>query len=172
MSSNPTGLDWVIIWAGTIALLAAINHALRTEDANGDIRLKKAQSDWWAALKAAKRDPPIFWQFIDRDRHRLLKEAYLTVGQSATVFVRGAPARGHAGDVSGRIDSEEPPQPEEQPPLLSAIYTYHMNSGPFAGQDPRQLVKDAIEWWEKQLDDIEQKAAAPSPGHRRGSPQN
>jgi hypothetical protein len=35
-----------------------------------------------------------------------------------------------------------------------------MNSGPFAGRYPHDLVRDAIEWWEKQLDDIERKAAA------------
>ena len=38
-----------------------------------------------------------------------------------------------------------------------------MNSGRFAGQDPRDLVRDAIEWWEKQLSDVEQQAAASSP---------
>jgi hypothetical protein len=34
-----------------------------------------------------------------------------------------------------------------------------MNSGRFAGQDPRDLVRDAIAWWSKELDEIEQKAA-------------
>jgi hypothetical protein len=97
-------------------------------------------------LKATKRDSPIFWDFIDHDRNQLLKEADLTVGQSAEVFLSGGTIPRHA------------PLP---PPPLPPIYTYHMNSGTFAGQDPRDLVRDAIEWWEKQLDDIEQKAAAP-----------
>jgi hypothetical protein len=44
------------------------------------------------------------------------------------------------------------------PSQLPPTYNYKMNSGPFAGQDPRDLVKDAIEWWEKQLDDIERAA--------------
>ena len=38
-----------------------------------------------------------------------------------------------------------------------------MKNGRFAGRDPRDLVTDAIEWWEKQLDYIEQEAAASSP---------
>jgi len=38
-----------------------------------------------------------------------------------------------------------------------------MKSGRFAGQDPRDVVRDAIEWWEKQVDDIEREAAASSP---------
>jgi hypothetical protein len=32
MESDPTGFDWVMIWAGTIALLRAIGHALDKED--------------------------------------------------------------------------------------------------------------------------------------------
>jgi hypothetical protein len=163
MGTNPTGPDWVLVWAGTIALLRAVGHALLNEDAKRDASLEKEQLAWWDKLKATKPNPSIFWQFIERDRNRFLKEAELTAGQSATVFVQGVSANGRAGDVSGRIVGQEPPQPEEQPPLPSAIYTYHINSGPFAGQDPRDLVRDAIEWWEKQLDDIDQKAAASSP---------
>ena len=49
------------------------------------------------------------------------------------------------------------------PSQLPPTYNYKMNSGPFAGQDPRDLVRDAIKWWEEQLDDIEQKAAVSSP---------
>jgi hypothetical protein len=148
MSSNPTGSDWVLVWAGTIALLRAVGHALRTEDAKRDIRLKKAQSDWWNTLKATKPNSPIFWKFIDYDRNRLLKEGELSAGQSAKVFLSG-----------GTIPRHAPLPPQPRPP----IYTYQMISGPFAGQDSRNLVRAAIDWWEKQLDDIEQEAAATSP---------
>jgi hypothetical protein len=37
-----------------------------------------------------------------------------------------------------------------------------MKSGFFVGQDSRDLVREAIDWWEKQLSDIEQKAATSS----------
>jgi hypothetical protein len=39
MRGNPTGPDWVLIWAGTISLLRAVGHALRVEDAKSDPRL-------------------------------------------------------------------------------------------------------------------------------------
>ena len=48
------------------------------------------------------------------------------------------------------------PRLAHRPP--TSICTYQMNSGRFVGQDPRDLVGDAIEWWEKQLDDIEREA--------------
>ena len=141
-------LDWVLIWAGTISLLRAVGHALVNEDAESDARVKKAQGAWWDRLKATKPDPSIFWEFIERDRNLLLKGAELTVEPSATVFISGGATPVHA------------PRPPPPPP---PIYNYKMKSGRFAGQDPRDLVRDAIEWWEKQLDDIEQAAAASSP---------
>jgi hypothetical protein len=149
MSSDPTGLEWVLTWAGTIALLRAVGHALVNDDAKKDARLEKAQRAWWDKLKAAKPNPSIFWEFIERDRNLLLKEADLTVGHSVQLFLSG-----------GTIVPRHAPQP---PPPQQPIYTYQMSSGCFAGQDPRDLVRDAIDWWEKQLSEIEQQAAASSP---------
>ena len=174
MRSNPTGPDWVLIWAGTIALLRAVGHTLDKEDGARDARLQKEQRSWWEKLKHTKPDPAIFWDFIERDRNKLLKEAELTVEQSAEVFIQGASATALAGNLGRR---QEPPQSQpissiyatrtgqEDPrtPPPSAIYSYRMNSSPFIRQDPRDLVRDAIEWWEKQLSDIEQKATAARP---------
>jgi hypothetical protein len=150
MRGNPIGPDWVLIWAGTIALLRAVGHALLNEDTKRDARLKKAQSGWMDGLKATEPKPSIFFDFIKRDRDRLLKEAELTVAQAVQVFFEARSAF-HPRTIGGHNDPQPP------------IYTYHMKSGPFVEHDPRDLVRDAIEWWEKQLDDIEQKAAASSP---------
>jgi hypothetical protein len=139
--------EWVLIWAGVIALLRAVGDAL-LKDAESDARVQKAQDAWWRRLKATEPKPSIFWDFIRRDRNLLLHEAELTVDASARMF-------GSAGATPRHM-----PMP---PPLPPTAYSYKMNSGPFAGQDPRDLVRDAIEWWEKQLDDIEQEAAASSP---------
>jgi hypothetical protein len=157
MKDNPTGADWVLVWAGTIALLRAIGHALRSEDARSDPRLNKAQSAWLIRLKAKKPDPHIFWEFIDRDRNKLLKEAELTVRR---IFQDSL----HDGiGLADSFDGQRLPLPAPRSPPPTSICTYQMKSGRFVGQDPRDLVKDAIEWWEKQLDDIEQEAAASSP---------
>jgi hypothetical protein len=80
-----------------------------------------------------KPNPPIFWDFI---QNSLLKEAELAVEHSVTIT---------------------------QPPSPPPIHNYKMNFGRYAGQHACDLVREAIEWWEKQLDCIEQKAAASSP---------
>jgi len=175
MRNNPAGEEWVLTWAGTIALLRAVGHALVNEDAKRDARLEKAQRAWWAKLKATKPSPSIFWQFIESDRNRLLKEAELTVGQSVEGFQAYSTARPtlrapppppplrlpnytYGQSVEVILHSTARPTlraPRPPPPLRPPNYTYEMNSGPFAGQDPRDLVRDAIDWWEKQLDGIE-----------------
>jgi hypothetical protein len=89
MSGDPTWEDWMLIWAGTIALLRAVGHALEKQDAKSDARLKKVQSAWWKGLKATKPNPYIFFEFIERDRNLLLKWADLTAEQSVKVFLSG-----------------------------------------------------------------------------------
>jgi hypothetical protein len=157
MRDNPTGPDWVLIWAGTISLLRAVGHALRKEDAESDARLKQAQIAWWGCLKATK--PDIFCEFIERDRNKLLKEAELTVRRIVQEFLQERIVL-----ANNLLDGQQlPQQPAPGASPLTSICTYQMKSGRFAGQDPRDLVRDAIVWWENQLDDIEQKAAASSP---------
>jgi hypothetical protein len=121
-------------------------------DAKGDARLKQAHRAWLS--KGKEPNPPIFWEFIYHDRNVLLKMAELTVEHSVALFLSGGTIPRHA--------SQPPPPP---PPIYTyqTIYTYQMSSGCFAGQDTRNLVSDAIKWWEEQLDDIEQKAAVSSP---------
>jgi hypothetical protein len=64
MRSNPTGPDWVLIWAGTIALLRAVGHPLDKEDGATKARLKKEQNTWWEKLKHTKPEPAILCSFI------------------------------------------------------------------------------------------------------------
>jgi hypothetical protein len=49
--------------------------------------------------------------------------------------------------------------------------TYSMNKGPYAGEDPRAVARQAIDWLEQYLTDIDSAAAvgAPGPGHPSAS---
>lgn len=148
MLQDPVGDDWVLLWAGTITLLRAVGHALHKEDTQADQALEKAVSSWWRALKDGKPQPAIFWDFIERDRNLLLKEATLTVGQSAFVRVAGAQVTAFAGRDTAPPSKCTPAGP-------SVTVTYHMNSGPYQGWEPRVLVDRAIAWWDAELAGIE-----------------
>jgi hypothetical protein len=124
----------MLIWVDTVACLRAVGHELE-KDAESDTRLKQAHRGWLNTRK--KPNPPIFWDFI-------LKEADVEL----------------SFEFSGGSHAPQPPPPA---PTSPPIHTYQMASGRFAGQDTRDLVREAIEWWEKQLDAIERKAAASPP---------
>jgi hypothetical protein len=150
---NPNGHDWVIQWAGTLALLRTVGDALKNlqkVDANTDPRLRLAQADWWRRTKAGA--PPIYCEFIQKERNLLLHGATLNAGQSAMVFLQGVEATALAAGQS-------PPPPKPIQPLAAAKYSYHMNSGPFAGRDPRELIEEGVAWWERQIAEIERDAA-------------
>jgi hypothetical protein len=150
---NPTGHDWVIQWAGTLGLLRTVGDALKNlqKDATADLRLQRAQADWWQRTKAAA--PKIYFEFINDERNILLHGATLNAGQSAMVTLQGA-------EVTMLAAGQVRPPPKPIPPRPPTIYSYHMNSGPFAGSDPRELIKEGIAWWEQQIADIERDAAA------------
>jgi hypothetical protein len=153
LREGPTGHDWVVKWAGAIGLLRTVGDALRNDD---EPRIRTAQNRWWKEIEGTKPSPQIFWDFVRRDRNLLLHEADLTAGQSTMVFVQGVSVTALAAD--------QKPLPESKArPIPKAIHSYHMNSGPFSGRDPRDLVQEAIEWLEVQITAIEQDAAKLSP---------
>jgi len=79
----------------------------------------------------------------------LLHEFLSTVSMSATMEVTGPGIRqSSAGDI--------PSFPAPQPAPL--IHSYTMSSPPYAGRDARDVVNEAIQSWEKQIDHIEQDA--------------
>lgn len=94
-------------------------------------------------LKSEEVKPDIFTDFIESGRNLLLKEYSFLAGQNATVYVG-----------EGRSD-----------------ITYSVNDGLYAGEDPRAVARQAIDWLEQYLTDIDSAAAvgAPGPGHPSAS---
>lgn len=127
LRADPPGRAWRIRWFGALAMLRAVGHVLERIDKKSSPEMKEAISDWWNNLKSTKPYPAVFWEFIDRERDAILKEYKYRAAQNTTV---------HLG--TGSI-----------------TYTYDIHDGPFDGQDPRDVVQQAIEWWEQQLAGIE-----------------
>jgi hypothetical protein len=160
LNSHPRA-SWFILWAGILGLLSTVQDALKKD---ADKRIRKAQVRWFDLMKqenaAAGRgknvqrdgdkwEPTIFWQFIRRDRNLLLHEfrsiVSMSASQEVTLFgIRQSPA----GDI--------PVFPVHQPAPLT--YSYTMSSPPYAGRDARNVVKEAIQWWEEQINQIEKDA--------------
>ncbi len=86
-----------------------------------------------ASIWSERKSDPIFKDFIDEDRNLLLKQYQLRAGQNVTVYMGPSPR----GEI-----------------------TYTMNDGPFAGQDPRELVDQAITWISEYLDEVDRRTRA------------
>lgn len=121
-----------VLWVAGIALVRAVGHVLQKVDGEQSPAVKKAVGLAYAAWKADTTGNSIFWEFIEEERNRILKQ--YEVG-----FFAG-PVDVLAGGEVHSLDDH----------LFSPI-----TDGAFAGEDCRDVLELALEWWERQLTMIE-----------------
>ncbi|NTH46626.1 hypothetical protein G6K98_15970 [Agrobacterium rhizogenes] len=138
---------WRIHWAAAVALIRAVGHVLDKVDGR-DRYLKKATA---AAFKRWKSDDDaheIFREFIERERNNLLKEYSSDVhpldSVSVAVLLTAIPEGGGKPAVMGADVSE----------LDENVYR-PMVDGPWVGDDARDVLSLAIDWWEMELNLID-----------------
>ncbi|MHB1331683.1 MAG: hypothetical protein ACYCY1_03740 [Sulfuriferula sp.] len=144
------GRGWRIRWVTAVALLRAVGHVLQKVDASTNPLLKSVIDEAWDRLSKTKPEPAIFWQFIEDERNSILKEYHLSAGLSITV----RPGTGHLNLTTGEQWGE---------PGLPTLYDYQMKSGPYAGIDQREVLQQAIRWWDSYLGEIERTYASRKP---------
>lgn len=139
------GRVWWRRWLAALVLLRAVGHVLRNVDREESSRHQRAIDKFWGDLRNAKPEAKIFWAFIDDERNVIIKEYRTRASQS--VQVQG-PAI-HVNIKTGAQVTEDRSRP---------IYTFRMSDGPFVGRTPFDVIQEAIEWWEAQLDAIDLEA--------------
>jgi hypothetical protein len=141
------GAQWRIVYMANLALLRAVYHVLKNRDAAASTKLRRAFKAWDDGLLASRPHPEIYWEFIVSERNMLLKEYQSSAGQGAT-------APGVLTEVNARTG-------EQSVTRLGVVeHHYTMNDGYFAGRDQRDLIAEAIAWWETQLASLEASAGA------------
>lgn len=120
-----------ILWVASLSLLRAVGHVLKKVDAASNSDINAAVEKHFDYLKSLKTNTHIYWHFIEAERNILLKE--YEIG-----FI--------AGDISVVV------QPNMEVYTIDDHLYCPMVSGPFEGMDCRDLINEAIEWWEVQLD--------------------
>ncbi|MDP3835175.1 MAG: hypothetical protein Q8Q82_14535 [Hydrogenophaga sp.] len=141
------GRAWKRRWITCVVLLRAVGHVLDKVDGDRSPRYRREIDSWWENLKKGKPEPAIFWAFIEQERNSIVKEYRTRAGQGVTV-------PGAVVEINRRTGEQKV---ELRPP---AVYQYTINAGPFAGRDQRELVSEAILWWQTQLDAIDAAANA------------
>lgn len=137
---------WRVHWAAAVALIRAVGHVLTKVDGANETVKKVADE----AFRRWKSDDPahdIFRDFIERERNNLLKEYCTDVHPLANVMLAfeftAAPVEG--GDPVIVRDVAE---------IDENIYR-PMIDGPWEGNDARDVLSLAIEWWQRELDAID-----------------
>lgn len=125
------GRAWRRRWVAAVVLLRTVGYVLDTIDGRTSPAYRRAIDSAWVELSRTKPDPAIFWGFIDDERHKIIHQYELGAGQGATVYLgQSKPTEHH----------------------------YLVNTGPFAGRDQRDVLREAIAWWKDYLDEVDQEA--------------
>jgi len=130
-----------ILWLASVVILRSIGHVLAKVDADFDPIHKCVIETWWKSINERKDgENAIFHQFIESERNSIVKEYEMNFQDNALLSF-GLTDWGDESNITG---IEE----------LQSLY-YPITEGPFCGEDIRDVIGEAITWWEKQLDIIE-----------------
>jgi len=129
------GSEWRRHWVLCVTLLRAVGHVLDKVDGQSDPQFRKIIDDEYGKLKNSRPDPSIFWEFIHLERNSLLKLYETSAGQGVTIKL-------------GTPGGSEPPETD---------YHYVINAGPFKGRDQREVLQEAINWWDNYLNNIDKR---------------
>lgn len=121
-----------ILWVAGIALARAVGHVLQKVDGEQSEAMKLAIASAYSSWKSDRAGNAIFWDFIEQERNQVLK-------QYEVVFFAGPVNVVASGEIH----------------TLGEHLFCPITDGKFAGEDCRDLLEQAIEWWEWQLNDIE-----------------
>lgn len=145
LRAGATGLVWRTRWVAVVTLLRMVGHVLDKVDGARAPRLRSAIDAAYQELKAKRPEPLIFWEFIDKERNNLLKTYEFGVQQNVILRPGGVWLNLRTGESGA-----DPSGP--------TTYEDLVREGLFAGQDPRAVVAEAIEWWKDYLRDVEDRA--------------
>ena len=121
-----------ILWVACITLVRAIGHVL---DKNDGPEVKRIANELYATWRDPQNPEFIFEDFINKDRNLLLKEYSFNYMAEGLFLV--------ADDmVVSSVDGD----------LYKPV-----EIGKYAGQDCRDVLNEAIAWWDKQLGIIEER---------------
>lgn len=128
--------EWRVAWVGALALLRAVGNVLREVDGQQPT-IKDRVRNQFAEWEKGEARSAVFWEFIKKSRDLALKEYTLSVWDEPTIDVF------YGVDGMGAMSS-----------LDSALYR-PITNGYGEGEDARDVYREALEWWDRKLSEIE-----------------
>lgn len=131
-----------VMWIAAITALREVGHVLAKVDKYSDTILSQKIDAWWSDLNKNKTIDKnrIFFDFIDKERNDTIKELsiHYDKGMQDILIIEG-------------INKKEACFVNDIIPQLIYI---PMTDGYYEGEDIRDLIEMAIEWWEKQIEEL------------------
>ena len=144
---------WRIHWAAAVMLTRAVGHVLdKVDAARGDNALKTASDAAYKSWNDPSSAHAIFREFIEPERNNIVKEYAFNVHplEEVEVLVDVRMQNMETGEIVGA---------PQVIPLGDNIYRPHLSEYR-EGDDCRDILTDALEWWDEQLDRVDRTAAA------------
>lgn len=137
---------WRVHWAAAVALTRAVGHVLDKVDGE-DACVRTVANAAFNRWKTSGAEDEIFREFIDRERNNILKKYRFALHpleevQVAVTLTLQDPATGELSQTA------------EVLPIGDNIYRPVLD-GYRAGDDARDVLGDALDWWNRQLDAID-----------------
>jgi hypothetical protein len=137
---------WRVHWAAAVALVRAVGHVLDKVDGEDRV-LKRLALAAFRSWKSEAQEHEIFREFIEKERNSILKEYQfrhhpLEEVEVAVSFTLQHPETGEKLQMGDTF------------PIGDNIYR-PLLEGFREGDDARDVLSDAIDWWEIQLRRIE-----------------
>lgn len=133
---------WRVHWAAAMVLARAVGHVLKKVDGSNSV-IERAADEAHERWKGDIIEHEIFREFIDKERNNIIKEYRFNIHPSEEVSVIVATA---VMDVATGSVQEI----NQVYPLGFNIYRPILD-GYREGDDARDVLKDAIDWWEREL---------------------
>ena len=130
-----------VLWLASITGLRAVGHILAKTDKLNHPELASKIDQWWKSLNANKlaEDNQIFFEFIEVERNDTIKEFEIKYDKQPQSIA---------------VIQQRNSQTTKSIFELDGLLYIPMRDGSFAGEDVRDLIADAIKWWEFQFENM------------------
>ena len=138
-------IEWRLGWVLAVVLLRAVGHVLVKVDGDAEPFVAPVAKALFQKWKSGD-EHTIFRDFIEKERNSILKEYESEMTEGPV-------------DVMAVLQSFDGYDTIRQALIEENIYR-PLGDGPFAGEDGRTMLDDAIQWWAAQLAEVDRQVAA------------
>ena len=123
-----------VLFVAAVTLCRAVGHVLHKVDARERPELAERIATWWRDVKSNPNENRIFHGFIEQQRNLVLKEYEFRHDDSNQTLIV---------------------LPSAESFTLDELVFCPITEGEYTGEDCRDILAEAISWWEAQLCQIE-----------------